>query len=192
MAIYNGKDGHTPTIGVKKDTDGNYYWTLDGEWMQDSEGNKIPTTAPGADGQPGAPGQDGEDGITPLLKIEDDYWFVSYDNGKTWTKLGKATGEDGKDGVDGAPGQDGAAGAPGQDGQDGQDGDSFFKGVDTSNSYYVIITLADGTQVKIPTWKAFEELKELVNRINGNVASLQAIVEALQNNDYVKSVTTIY
>ena len=116
VAIYNGKDGYTPTIGVKKDTDGNYYWTLDGEWMKDSEGNKIPTTAPGVDGQPGAPGQDGEDGITPLLKIEDDYWFVSYDNGKTWTKLGKATGEDGKDGVDGAPGQDGAPGAPGANG----------------------------------------------------------------------------
>ena len=192
VAIYNGKDGYTPTIGVKKDTDGNYYWTLDGEWMKDSEGNKIPTTAPGADGQPGAPGQDGEDGITPLLKIEDDYWFVSYDNGKTWTKLGKATGEDGKDGVDGAPGQDGAEGAPGQDGQDGLDGDSFFQNVDTANSDYVILTLADGTQIKLPTWAAFEELQAMCGQMNSNITALQTIVNALQNNDYILDIEPIY
>jgi hypothetical protein len=24
-----------PIIGVKKDTDGIYYWTLDGEWLTD-------------------------------------------------------------------------------------------------------------------------------------------------------------
>jgi hypothetical protein len=41
-------------IGVKKDADGIYYWTLDGEWITDSEGNKIPTT--------GKDGTDGEDG----------------------------------------------------------------------------------------------------------------------------------
>ncbi|UEA88135.1 leucine-rich repeat protein [Alistipes senegalensis] len=28
-------------------------------------------------------------------------WFVSYDDGKSWTQLGKATGEDGKDGLNG-------------------------------------------------------------------------------------------
>ena len=33
----------------------------------------------GATGAPGIPGEDGEDGITPQLKIEDGYWFVSYD-----------------------------------------------------------------------------------------------------------------
>ena len=26
----------------------------------------------------------GKDGITPLLKIENDYWYVSYDEGQTW------------------------------------------------------------------------------------------------------------
>ncbi|MBR0321650.1 MAG: hypothetical protein IIX08_04605, partial [Bacteroidales bacterium] len=31
----DGKDGHTPVIGVKKDADGIYYWTLDGEWLTD-------------------------------------------------------------------------------------------------------------------------------------------------------------
>ncbi len=87
--IYHGQDGqngYTPQIGVKQDTDGIYYWTLDGEWMTDESGNKI--KAQGIDGQ------DGQDGITPQFKIENDYWYVSYNNGSTWQQLGKATGED--------------------------------------------------------------------------------------------------
>ena len=39
-----GQDGHTPVIGVQQDADGKYYWTLDGEWLLDAAGNKIPTT----------------------------------------------------------------------------------------------------------------------------------------------------
>lgn len=31
--------------------------------------------------------------VTPELKIEEDYWWVSYDKGASWTKLGKAVGE---------------------------------------------------------------------------------------------------
>ena len=86
--IYHGQDGYSPQIGVKQDSDGIYYWTRDGEWMTDESGNKI--KAQGSDGQ------DGQDGIKPEFKIENDYWFVSYNNGSTWEKLGKATGEDAK------------------------------------------------------------------------------------------------
>ena len=78
----DGKDGYTPQIGVMKDTDGIYYWTLDGEWLLDGKGNKIQAN--------GIDGGDGIDGITPRLKIENDYWYVSYDNGVTWTEVGKA------------------------------------------------------------------------------------------------------
>ena len=97
----DGQDGMTPVIGVGQDTDGVYYWTINGEWLLDENGQKIRATgadgkdgqdgAPGQDGVPGqdgAPGQDGEDGkdgqdgVTPQLKIEDDYWYVSYDGGK--------------------------------------------------------------------------------------------------------------
>ena len=35
----DGKDGYTPVIGVDQDEDGVYYWTLDGEWLPDAEGN---------------------------------------------------------------------------------------------------------------------------------------------------------
>ena len=31
--------------------------------------------------------------MTPKLKIEEEYWYISYDDGKTWTKLDKATGD---------------------------------------------------------------------------------------------------
>ena len=71
----DGKDGETPVLGTKQDTDGAYYWTIDGEWVLDGEGNKIPLVTVGA---------------TPQLKIEDETWFVSYDDGKTWEELGAA------------------------------------------------------------------------------------------------------
>lgn len=93
----NGLDGHTPSIGIKQGSDGMYYWTLDGEWIVDDSSNKII-----AEGTNGKDGKNGTDAITPRLKIEEDYWFVSYDNGVTWVKLNKATGKDGKDGMDGS------------------------------------------------------------------------------------------
>ena len=187
----NGKDGYTPQIGVRQDNDGVYYWTIDGQWLYDVNGNKIKAVgtdgkdgangSDGKDGQDGdngsngSNGSDGKDGITPQLKIENDYWYVSYDNGKTWTKLGKATGEDGVDGSNGA------------NGKDGVDGDSFFQNVNTANAEYVIFTLADGTQIKLPTWYSFEQLRTQCNQMNTNITSLQTIVQALQTVDYLVS-----
>lgn len=168
ITIYHGKDGQdgedgtTPTISVKKDTDGVYYWTLNGEFIV-VDGGKI--KAEGKDGT------NGTNGTTPQFKIENDYWFISYDDGDTWTQLGKATGEDGKDG------------------QDGVGGDSMFSGVDYETSTdYVIFTLSNGTQIKLPTWSAFEALQRLCNETNTNLSALQTIVTALQNNDYITSV----
>jgi len=48
----------------------------------------------GTNGIDGLDGLDGEDGRTPLFKIEQGYWYISYDEGKTWEKAGRATGED--------------------------------------------------------------------------------------------------
>lgn len=193
----DGKDGSTPIIGVKQDTDNIYYWTLNGEWLLDANGNKIKAQGTdGKDGQDGADGEngkdgqdgtngedgaDGKDGITPQLKIENDYWYISYDNGASWTQLGKATGKDGKDGTNGADGNNGV------NGEDGKDGDSFFQSVDTSNSEYVVFTLANGTQIKLPTWYAFEQLRTQCNKMNTNISSLQTIVQALQTIDYLIS-----
>ncbi|MDY3894407.1 MAG: PL29 family lyase N-terminal domain-containing protein [Candidatus Cryptobacteroides sp.] len=93
VTIYNGKDGNVPVIGVKQDeSDGQWYWTVDGEWLRDSDGGKVRASA--EDGEDGAPGQPG---VTPTLKIVDGYWYVSYDGGKTWEEetLGQATGDKG-------------------------------------------------------------------------------------------------
>ena len=180
----DGKDGQTPNIGVKKDVDGIYYWTLNGEWLLDENGNKIKAQGidgkdgvNGTNGDDGTNGQDGVDGITPQLKIENDYWYISYDNGKSWEKLGRATGEDGEDGVNGT---------------NGEDGDSMFTSIDTTSSdEYVIFTLSDGTQIKLPTWSAFEALRIQCNQMNTNIESLQALINVLQSHDYIKSVTPL-
>lgn len=158
----DGKDGYTPIIGVKQDADGIYYWTLDGEWLLDENGNKIKAQGTdgkdgingtdGKDGVDGADGKDGVDGITPQLKIDNEYWYISYDNGASWTQLGKATGEDGKDGADG---KDGIDGANGSDGADGKDGDSFFQSV-TQDEEFVYFTLADGTVITLPKGAALD------------------------------------
>ena len=170
----NGKDGYTPVIGVKQDTDGIYYWTLDGEWLTDENGNRV--KAVGTDGKPGV---DGKDGITPQLKIENGYWYISYDNGTSWTEVGKATGDKGEQGDKGDKGDTGLI------------GDSMFEDIDYSNEEYVVFTLSNGTTIKVPTWYAFEQLKTLCNQMNSNINTLQAIVNALQNNDYVTSVTPV-
>ena len=126
ITIYHGQNGngnqgeYTPQIGVKQDTDGIYYWTLDGEWMTDESGNKI--KAQGIDGE------DGQDGITPQFKIENEYWWVSYDDGITWAKIGQATGGDVT---------------------------SIFKSV-TKNDKEVIFTLNDDTTIVIPIAQKIE------------------------------------
>ncbi|MBP3419018.1 MAG: hypothetical protein J6K74_00300, partial [Marinifilaceae bacterium] len=108
----DGADGYTPVIGVRADSDGLYYWTLDGEWLLNDSGEQI--RAQGIDGAQGPQGEQGEQGatgpqgpqgeqgeqgatgpqgpqgeqgiqgeagITPQLKIENNYWYISYDNG---------------------------------------------------------------------------------------------------------------
>ena len=87
ITINNGVSAETPTIGVKKNSDGLYYWTVkypstDTEYMRASDGSLVAATA-----------------VTPLFSIEDGKWKVSYDNGLTWKtgyegySFGNATGE---------------------------------------------------------------------------------------------------
>ena len=240
----NGQNGTTPVIGVEQDTDGLYYWTLDGEWLTDDEGSKILAQgmagksayelavekgyrgtldewlaslngsngddgksayelavengyqgteeewlvslkgntgddgksayelavekgyqgteeewlaslngSNGDDGKSayelavengyqgteeewlaslkGSAGDQGDDGVTPKLEVRDDgYWYISYDNGQTWNKLGPATGDP------------------------GEDGDSMFSDIDVSDPDYLVLTLAEtGTSIKLPYYK---------------------------------------
>lgn len=131
IVIKNGKDGadgedgavpSAPNIGVERDADGNYYWTIDGERLTDSDGNAVPVN--------GTDGANGMDGKTPTFKIEEGKWWVSFDNGLTWTgPYGQATGAD---------------------------GDAFFKDATLSaDGETVTLTLIDGTQLNIPIYKEF-------------------------------------
>lgn len=54
------------------------------------KGDTGPQGEQGPQGYTGSSGADGVDGITPKLKIENDYWYVSYDNGATWQGVGPA------------------------------------------------------------------------------------------------------
>ena len=132
--ITNGKDGangtNAPIISVKQDTDGNYYWTLDGEWLI------VDDKRVRANGLDGTNGENGKDAIAPEVRINENSkeWEISTDGGKTWTSTGVV-----------AEGKDGAAGSNGTNGTNGANGDSLFKSVDTSNPDYVTITLANGT-----------------------------------------------
>jgi len=71
----NGQDGKTPTIGVKLDADGNYYWTVNGDYLLDENGNKIAATAHVA---------------TPQLRINNGNFEISYNGGVTWEIIGEA------------------------------------------------------------------------------------------------------
>jgi len=123
----DGKDGITPSVGVSKDTDGKYYWTVNGEWLLDEEGNKIPTT--GEDGADGTDSTPGADGVTPQLKVEDGVWYVSYDNGVSWVKIGVSAGT--------------------------SDSGSIFSEV-TYDDEYVYFTLSDGTVLTVARGSGFD------------------------------------
>ena len=141
VTITNGKDGvngtNAPIISVREDEDGNYYWTIDGEWLL-VDGERV--RANGLDGENGENGAKGEDAIAPQVRINDTTkeWEISTDGGITWVSTGVV-----------AEGKDGANGSNGENGANGTNGDSLFKSVDTSNANYVIITLADGTVLRL-------------------------------------------
>lgn len=173
-------EGTIPSIGIRQDIDGVHYWILNNEWLVDESGKKV--KASGTDGQNGKSAYElaqekgytgtleewfttlkgetgnsgksayeiavekgysgtesewletlnGNNGQTPKLKIENGRWLLSMDNGNTWEDIGKATGDKG---------------------QDGTGGDSMFKKIDyTTSNEYVIFTLADNTELKLPKY----------------------------------------
>lgn len=113
VTIYHGTNGSAPKVGIQKASDGQYYWTSDGEWLTDENGAKIPAAyADGGDGKY----------ITPLFRVAEGVWYVSYDNGSSWMQI--VEDEDDEE-------------VP------------LFKEV-TYDKEYVYLTLADGSVIKIP------------------------------------------
>ncbi len=146
-----GDKGDTPQIGAAQAEDGNWYWTLNGEFLTDADGNPI--RANGTQGEQGDQGPAGDDAPLPQLAtgkklneqqittdsqnnpIAADAIYLSVDGGKTWTRV---SGEDGE---------------KGDTGDTGPKGDSFFESVDTTNADYVIFKLANnGGTFQVPRY----------------------------------------
>lgn len=184
VTIYHGKDGQsgaTPVIGVKQDTDGLYYWTLDGEWLEDSRGDRVVAQGPA--------GRSAYE-----LAVENGYrgtleeWLASLNgnNGRSAYELAVENGYRGTEeewlaslkGTAGDKGDDGntpklkiengywyvsygdddnwvqLGQATGEDGRPGQDGDSMFSGIDVSDPDFVVLTLAEtGERIRLPRYR---------------------------------------
>lgn len=135
-----------PQVGVRQGEDGNWYWTVDGEWLLDGAGSKVLASSVSQN--------------SVQMKFEGDSWYISYDGGSSWEKIPTKSSSG-----------------------------LSFSDVDTSNPDYVVITLSDGTQLRLPTWAAFDALQQQVKQLNINLSALSRIVSALQDNDYLISMT---
>ena len=153
--ITNGKDGingtNAPVVSIKQETNDNYYWTLDGEWLM-VDGERV--RANGIDGANGSNGKNGNDAIAPQVRINDTTkeWEISTNGGITWSSTGVV-----------AEGKDGTNGSNGSNGANGTNGDSLFKKVDASNPDYVVITLSDGTEFRLARYDDTKPLFAIVD-----------------------------
>ena len=149
----NGKDGaNAPIINVAAE-DGIYYWTItvDGktDWLTDEEGNKMRVTGEdGEDGKNGSSGSSGRNGNTPLLKVENGFWKVSYNNGSSYESVYDEDGEAVK--------------------AKGADADSFFTSISKEGDV-VVIKLADNKVYSIPM---VASVKYTGDAISGDVVTL--------------------
>lgn len=152
ITLMNGTDAGTPVMGVAKADDGIYYWTVlypdsdEPEFVLNNYGEKIPASA-----------------ASPELKIENGYWFITYDNGKNWQNLGKATADDGT---------------------------TFFSSVEQHDDY-ILFKLVNGSEIKVPTWASYEKLVEACNIANQNLESFTALAQALVKKVYASDIQPI-
>ena len=138
----DGKDGVSPVVGIAAGEDGVLYWTVNGEFVLVA-GAKVPAT-----GAAGSNGAAGADAPVPSFEIDE--------NGHLWVTVGETNTDLGK--VVGETGATGAQGPQGPVGPQGAQGDAWFKGVDTTNPAFVVITLNDEAETKItlPVYNEFD------------------------------------
>lgn len=153
ITLYTGTDADTPVVGVQYNyTDGLYYWTVTypstgkTEYITNNFGMKVPATA-----------------TSPIYKIENGYWMISYDQGDIWHNMGKATGDTGV---------------------------SFVKNV-VENGDFVQFNFLDNTSIKLPTWDSYQALVTSMERAESNLKTLNTLYEALEKKVYAADVIPI-
>jgi hypothetical protein len=136
----DGRDGReaTLTLSVAQDpNDGQWYWTLGGEWLLTADGQRMRAGA--YDGRNGQDGKSAsETGATvPQVRINvtTRHWEISTDDGNTWQDTGVL-----------ADGKDGSNGANGQDGQD----DLFVNITIAADGKSITFILRDGRTFRVP------------------------------------------
>lgn len=152
VRLYNGVDAGTPVLGVAKGADGVWYWTVkypnqtEAVFVTDNFGNRVSTASP-----------------SPMIRIENGYWMVSYDEGEIWHNLGKATGEDGA---------------------------SFFESIQDMGTYYQF-NLLNGTSIKLPTWDSFRLAQEACRKANENLTTFSNLVKETRQRVFVHDMSPI-
>ncbi len=179
-----GDTGSAPVVSVSQDSDGVFYWTLDGEWLTDAEGHKLRVT--GEDGKDGASGTAGKDAIAPQVRINStsNEWEISTDGGNTWTSTGvPATGDTGATGPAGATGDSWISGINySTDGKNWSDTSS-------SDSKYVKFTLAKGGgELVFPTQAWAKAVETQLETLTGQI---QAFSNLISGKSFIKSITPV-
>ena len=149
VTIYHGE---TPQISITQQDDGNWYWTLDGKLLTDSQDNPlrvndiVPRLSTGENLI--LQGITADAGNQEIVK---EAIYLSMDDGKTWERISI------------------------------ENANSFFLSVDSSNEDYVIFTLADGATFNVPKYiengiafymngTLLTDLSEKINITNGNIS----------------------
>lgn len=150
ITLYTGTDADTPVVGVQYNyTDGLYYWTITfpssgrTEYITNNFGQRVPATA-----------------ASPIFKIENGNWLISYDQGDIWHNMGKATGEAGV---------------------------SFVKNV-VSAGDFIQFNFLDNTSIKLPTWASYQALVSSMEKAESNMKTLNTLYEALTKKVYAADV----
>lgn len=150
ITLNNGVTKDDPIVGLKLDEDGMYYWivTVNGktEFIYDETGQKVAATV-----------------ASPIMKIVDGVWQVSFDNGYIWQTFDKAQAAD---------------------------GNSFVDSIVTRGNY-VYLYLVSGKTVSFPLYSLYEDYSSQLTALNANIEALRKVYEAKFNNNYVKNVVPI-
>ncbi|MBO4657014.1 MAG: hypothetical protein J5639_04500 [Bacteroidales bacterium] len=150
ITLNNGVSKDDPIVGLKLGEDGMYYWivTVNGktEFIYDETGQKVAATV-----------------ASPIMKIVDGVWQVSFDNGYIWQTFDKAQAADGK---------------------------SFVDSMVTRGNY-VYLYLISGKTVSFPLYSLYEEYVSQLNSLNANIEALKQVYRAKESNNYVKNVVPI-